>query len=124
MPFKMKGYTYPGKSPIKAKEEQSDFEMFQSMGKTMGETETTSTGTGLAEGLADAGKAFSAANAAAQAAKGDKDDADASRSLSDKNINVVDTSTVGFGTKLGTGLSDKFKTKVDYLKEAKKIKNK
>ena len=57
-------------------------------------------------------------------AKGDKDDADASRSLSDKNINVVDTSTVGFGTKLGTGLSDKFKTKVDYLKEAKKIKNK
>ena len=122
MPFKMKGYPYPGKSPIEAKEEQSDFEMFQSMGKTMGETETTSTGTGLAKGLADAGKAFSAANAAAQAAKGDKDDADASRSLSDKNINVVDTSTVGFGTKLGTGLSDKFKTKVDYLKEAKKNK--
>jgi len=118
----MKGYTYPGKSPIRAKEEQSDFEMFQNIGKTIGETETTSTGTGLAKGLADASKAFSAANATAQAAKGDEDDEDADRSLNNKNINIVDTSTVGFGTKLGTGLSDKFKTKVDYLKEAKKNK--
>ena len=92
MPFKMKGYPYPGKSPIEAKEEQSDFEMFQSMGKTMGETETTSTGTGLAEGLADAGKAFSTANATAQAAKGNADLQDAERALGDAKKNIVDTS--------------------------------
>ena len=90
MPFKMKGYQYPGKSPIKAKEELSNFEKFQSMGNAMGTAGTASVGGGLAQGLADAGKAFSKANIKAQTAKGNADVKDAERALSDAKENIVD----------------------------------